>query len=158
MTAPTATPRSTPTGIPLGDGFSTKITLALNPTICFWEKTVQPPGIDGGDAVNTTTMHNTVWRTMHPRALKTLTDITTTAAYDPQIYTAALAACNVPTTITITFPDGSTLAFYGYLKSITPKANEEGTPPEADIVISPTNWDPTAHEEAGPTLTSVAGT
>lgn len=158
MTAPVATTRGTPAGIPLDDGFSCKITFALDSDISFWEKTVQPPGIDGGDAIEFTSMHNVTWRTFAARQLKTLTSGKTSVMYDPAVYDQILAIVNQATTITITFPDGSTYAFYGYLQKFEPSELQEGENPMADVTFQPTNWDPTAHVEAGPTLVSVAGT
>ena len=158
MTAPAATSRTTPGGIPLFDGFSTKITLASDPDISFWEKNVQPPALDGGDAIDITTMHNVLWRTKNPRVLIDMGDIQATAAYDPACYTQIQSVLNVSTTITVTFPDGSTIAVYGYLKSFTPSDHTEGNRPEAAIVIVVTNYDHAAHAEAGPTVVSVAGT
>lgn len=158
MAAPVATVRSSPSGIKLKDGFSTKITFATDDNIEFWEKSVKPPGIDGGDSIPQTTMHNTAWRTMAPRQLKTLTESSTTVAYDPVLYTSILALINVETTITVTFPDGSTLAFYGFLQKFEPSELKEGEQPEASVTITPTNFDPTNHVEAAPVLASVAGT
>jgi hypothetical protein len=131
---------------------------AADPDICFWEVEVTPPGIDGGDPVDTTTMLNETWRTRAPRALYTLTNAQLTAAYDPEIYTNILALINVETAITVHFPDGSTVAFYGFLQTFTPAALVEGTQPRATIVIVPTNQDPTSGAEEAPVVTSVAGT
>lgn len=150
--------RSTPAGLKLEDGFSTKITVALDPAISFWEKSVKPPGFDGGDAIETTTMHNIKLRTMAPRQLKTLTQMTTTAAYDPNVLNQVYSIINRKTTITVRFPDGSTLAFFGYIKSFEPNDMSEGNFPEATVTIVPTNVDPTTGAEADPVLTSVAGT
>lgn len=158
MAAPTPTARQSPTGIRLDDGFSSLITFGADPNICFWEKTVTPPGIDGGDSIETTTMHTDAWRTMAPRQLKTLTDSSTTVAYDPNVFNEILALINVRTTITVTFPDGSTLAFYGFLRSFEPSELTEGEQPEATVNLTPTNYDPTNDVEAAPVLTSVAGT
>lgn len=158
MTAPVATPRGTPTGIKLEDGFSTKITMSLNPTIELWEKTVKPPGLDGGDAVNTTTMHNVTYRTMAPRKLKTLTEITSTCAYDPLCYVDLLSMINRKQTLTVTFPDGTTLAFYGYLKSFEPNDVSEGNMPEATVHFVPTNADPVTGAEQAAVLVNVSGT
>ena len=80
MAAPTPTVRITPPGIFLRDGFSTLITFAVDPNIDLWEKVVKPPGLDGGEKVETTTMHNTVWRTFGPRELITMTAATMTCA------------------------------------------------------------------------------
>jgi hypothetical protein len=158
MAAPTPTPRVTPTGKYLDDGHQTLVTFARDTNVNLWEKSVTPPGIDGGDEIDVTTMHNVLWRTTRPRQLQTLTEMTFTAAYDPNIYTQVLALVNQDDTITVTFLDGSTVAFYGYLKSFTPDAATEGEQPEATVVVVPTNWDATNSVEAGPTVTEVAGT
>lgn len=155
---PTPTTRQTPGGIHLEDGHSTKITIAADPDVSLWEKTVTPPGVDGGDAIEQTTMHNTTWRPMAPRQLKTLTEVSFTAAYDPDAYNQLVTLINRETTITIRFPDGSTLAFYGFLKSFEPNEMSEGEQPDANCTITPTNADPTTGAESGPVLTSVAGT
>ena len=86
MAAPATTASSTPAGIHLSDGYSTKIAFERDPDVSFWEKTVAPPGLDGGDPIETTTMHNATFRTMRPRALYTLSEMTTTVAYDPNVY------------------------------------------------------------------------
>jgi hypothetical protein len=158
MAAPTPGTRTDPVGIKIDDGFSTLISFAADPDVSFWEKTVTPPGIDGGDAIETETMHNDVWRTRVSRSLKTLTDAETTVAYDPAVFTQIVALCNVETTITIHFSDGSTYCFYGYLRTFEPGEISEGEQPEATVTITPTNYDPVNHVEAGPVLTSVAGT
>jgi hypothetical protein len=155
---PAAGVRVTPAGLKLEDGFSTKITVALDTDISFWEKSVKPCGFDGGDAIETTTMHNVKLRTMAPRQLKTLTQMTCTAAYDPDVFNQIYEIINRKTTITVRFPDGSTLAFFGYVKSFEPNDMSEGNFPEATVTIVPTNVDPTTGAEADPVLTSVAGT
>ncbi len=158
MAAPTPTVRGTPAGIKLKDGFSSKVTLGALPTASFWEKKIKPPGLDGGEPIQQTTMHNVTYRTTAPRQLKTLTPQTFTAAYDPNFYNQLLSRVNVEDTITHQFGDGSTLAYYGFLKSIVPNDVEEGAQPEAQIEIVPTNWDYINHVEAAPVLTSVSGT
>lgn len=158
MAAPATTARATPDGRYLKDGYQTLIAPAADPDVAFWEKTVTPPGMDGGDAIDNTTMHNETWRTMRSRALVTLTDMTLTVAYDPDIYDEALALLNVETSWTVHFPDGSTLDFYGFLRLFEPQDMSEGEQPEANITISPTNFDVTNNVEAGPVMTEVAGT
>src|SRR5688572_27171775 len=158
MAAPTPTARVAPSGIKLCDGYQTLVTPASDPNIEFWEKSVTPPGIDGGDPIDSTTMQNDEWRTMCPRRLKTLTESTLTAGYDPNLYNSILALINIETTWTVTYPDGSTLAFYGFLKMFEPQELTEGGFPEATITIVPTNYDPVNDVEAAPVLTSVAGT
>ena len=158
MAAPAPTARPAPAGIKLGDGYQTLITIAADTDISFWEKTVTPPGVDGGDTIDQTTMHNTFWRTSRARSLALLTEMTTVAAYDPDVYDEVIAILNDETTITITFPDGSTLAFFGYLRVFQPNEVSEGEQPEATITIQPTNIDPVNNVEAGPVMTEVEGT
>ena len=164
MAAPEATVRGTPGGKKLQDGFSTLITLALDATIEFWEKSGPPPGIEGGDPIDQTTMHNEVWKTWQPRALKTLEPFTVTVAYDPICYggdaadESVLEAINRNDTITVTFPDGTTLAFFGYLQNFLPQDHVEGEQPEAQVTLVPTNYDPVNDVEAGPVMVNITGT
>ena len=165
MAAPTATTRLDPSdaptnGIKLEDGHPTKVTICSRPSLLIWEKTASPPPVEGGDAIDTTTFFNTTWRTSAPRALKTLDEFTYTGAYEPGIYGTdeIMAAVNRRDTITVEFPDGSTLAFYGYLRRFEPGEHVEGEMPMATITIVPTNWDPTNSTEEAPVLTNVAGT
>lgn len=158
MAAPASTVRQTPAGIKLDDGFPTKIAFARDPDVSLWEIGVTPPGIDGGDPIDTTTMHNVTWRTMSPRQLKTLTPFSFRAAYDPVVYTSIVELINEPGAITVHLPDGSKLDFYGFLQTFEPDEHAEGEFPEASCAICPTNYDPVNRVEAAPVLTSVAGT
>lgn len=145
--------RTTPVGTALEDGFSTKIALAIDPDISFWEKDVTPPGVDGGDAIEQTTHFNSAWRTFAPRSLKTGTDITVVAAYDPAVYSQIVAAININGLITVHFPDGSTLDVYGYLRTFSPGNLVEGTMPEATCTFTVTNVNPATGAEAAPVFT-----
>jgi len=159
MAAPSSTTRATPAGIKLDDGYSTKIAFSRDSNVSFWEKTLSPPGLDGGDPIDTTTMHNLDWRTMSARQLATLSEFTCTAAYDPNVYNDIINnLLNQEGSITVHFPDGSKLDFFGYLRSFQPQDVAEGAQPEAQITIVPTNYDPTNNVEASPVLTQVAGT
>lgn len=139
------------------DGFSTIITFSENSTIAFYEKTVTPPGISGGGSNDVTTMRNTAWRTFAPKKLKTLTDVSAEVAYDPAVYSSVVTMCNINQSITVTFPDGDTLVFYGWLDEFTPNANEEGSQPTANITIIMSNRDETG-QEVGPTYTAATTT
>jgi hypothetical protein len=157
MANPTATARGTPAGIRLRNGFPTKVTLGANPTVSFWEQTVKPSGRDNGDPIDTSTMFSTR-KTKSPRALSEDTPVTGKAAYDPNVFTQIDSLIGVETTITVTFPDGSTDAKYGYLKSFVPNECQDGEMPTADYEMVITSWDQSAHADASHTLTSVAGT
>jgi hypothetical protein len=146
----TTTERGTPGGTKLGDGYQCLIAFAQDADVSLWEKSVTPPGIDGGDPVDTSTMHNTTYRTKAARQLKELTNGSFTAAYDPQVYDQIVSLINVEGWITVHFPDGSTLDFMGYLKSFTPGEIVEGSQPEAECEIVCTNENSTG-AETGPT-------
>lgn len=158
MGTPANTSRSTPVGIKLGDGYSSLIAFAADPDVSFWEKTVQPIGLEGGEEVDTTTMHNVTVRTSAARGLQTTTPANIVAAYDPQVYDQILALVNVEGSITVHFPNGDTLDFFGFLRSFIPTVMEEGTQPEANIVIVSTNTDPSDGSEASPNYITAAGT
>lgn len=158
MAPPVTTSRVIPPGIKLLDGFSTVIAFSLDSNVNLWEIGVSPPGVDGGDAIEVTNMHNVTWRTFEPRALYTLTESSFTSFYDPVVYDEVLSLINVRGSVTIHFPDGSTLDFYGYLRVFEPQEIVEGDVPQANVTIQPTNWDPTNNVEAAPVMTSVAGT
>ena len=158
MGVPATTVRVTPVGIKLGDGYTCRIAFAADPDVSFWEKTVQPPGLDGGDPVDTTTMYNAQVRTMASRALITMTPLQITAAYDPKVYDQILALVNVEGAITILFPDDATLDFFGFLQKFEPEALKEGEQPTANITVVPTNTDPTDGSEAVPNYKTGSGT
>ena len=155
--APTPTARVDPAGIKLEDGYRSLITIAADTNVEFWEKSITPPGLDGGDPIDTTTMHNDVYRTMAPRGLKTMTPVTVVAAYDPIVYSSVLPLIDVETTITITWRDGTTLAFYGFIQKFEQGELVEGELPEITLTIVPTNADPTTGAEEAAVLTNVPG-
>ena len=123
----------------MNDGFSTLITFAEDSDVQMWEKTVTPPGISAGGAIEKTTMHNSAYRTQAPKSLKTLTDAGAVVAYDPAVFTEILAMIGVNQAITITWPDSSTLLFYGWIDEFTPGENAEGQQPTATLKIIPSN-------------------
>lgn len=150
MAAPTLTARGTPVGTMMRDGYRSLIALANDDDILFWEKQVTPPGLDGGDPINTTTMHNDQWRTFSSMALITLTPFSTVAAWDPRLYLNILAILNDETSISVHFPAGDAYWFYGYLQRLEPGPLVEGTQPEATVTFVPTNFDPVNFVEADP--------
>ena len=158
MSAPTPTAFVDPNGIMLEDGYQTLMNFSLLPALCLQIITVKPPGLEGGDPIDQTSMHNDEMRTSAPRALITLTQGTIKAAFDPAVWTQARSIINRNQTITTRLPDGSTLAFYGWLRAIDPDELAEGTRPEMTVTVEPSNRDPITKAEEGPVLTSVVGT
>lgn len=158
MSVPASTPRQTPAGIPLWDGFSSKIAPASNPTISFWEITVQPFKLSTGEPINQVTMHNVRYRTFRAPALLTVGALKLKVAYDPNLINQLEAIGGVNMAWTQTYPDGSKNDFFGFFQEFDPEPLEEGKRPEATIEIAVTNIDPVAHVEQGPVTTSAPGT
>jgi len=136
----------------LEDGLSTLISLANLPTIKLCEKTVTPPGVDGGGSNDLTSMKNTAWRTLAPKRLKTLTEASASVFYDPAVYDEIVAQGNINQLITVTFSDGSKIAFFGWLNTFTPDEIVEGEAPTASVTFIPSNRD-LLGVETGPVYT-----
>ena len=158
MAAPTPSAIPTPSGIKLKDGYRCFVTIATAPTIGLWTKSATPPGVDGGEPVDQTTMHNDDWVTRAFQQLLDLKESTFKAAYDPAVYTTMVSAANVETTITYHFSDGSTLCFYGGVRMFDFDEMVRGTQPTCTVTFTPTNFDNVNKVEAAPVLTSVEGT
>lgn len=128
----------------IDDGHGTTISFSSQPSgtgpgITFWEKEVTPPGLDGGGENDITTMRNSTYRTKSPKQLITLTEMSCVVSYDPNFYDDILALINLNNQITITFPDATTLTFWGWLDKFVPGNLVEGEQPTADITIVPSN-------------------
>ncbi len=158
MAAPTPSARSTPVGRKAPDGYRTTISFSKFLTVAVWEKDVKPPGIDGGEPIDTTTMLNDLWRTMAPRQLKKLEPISANCAYDPDDYPRLISMCLEEQVCTVRMPNGGTIAFYCYINKVDPQDNKEGEQPMISLSIIPTNEDPSDRTEQGPVYTPAAGT
>jgi hypothetical protein len=152
----TTTARATPVGNRLKRGFRILIAFAADPDVSIWEKTVKPPGVDGGEPVDTTTQHNVDVRTFAARVLKGITEGQSKVAYDPACYPQLIALINVETWMTVHFPDGSTVDFCGFLRTFVPAEAEEPTQPEATVTFTATNQDPDTGLEQLPVYTAAA--
>lgn len=156
MAAPTPTARTNPTGTtaaPDPDGQGTKITFSAAAGLAIWEQEVKPSSFENGDPVNMTNMFNTTWRTKLPKILKEMGEVSGVCGINAASIPLAYAQVGVNQTITLTFRGGSTLCFYGYLKTFDPQNHQEGVEKTANITIVPTNIDPVNNVEAGPVYT-----
>ncbi|MGL6095055.1 MAG: hypothetical protein ACRC7O_04545 [Fimbriiglobus sp.] len=161
MAAPVAaTVRQSPTGIKLEKGYRILHVFAAGPTklVNIWEMSGKPLGYDGGDPIDTSTFENTQFKTKAAQQLIDTTEATFKFAYDPECYNDLLALVNDPTTITDFFPDGSTLAYFGYLQKVEFDELVADAMPTGTATIASTNYDPVGRVEAKPVMTSVAGT
>lgn len=157
MATPGPDARSTPSGLPLRDGFGTLYTFANDPDISLWEKEATPTGMDNGEPIDQTTFHNTTYETAWPQSLTKITNGSFLAAYDPAVENQILAQIGSNQEVTTTFNDGSTKAFWGYLKSFIPQRHTKGAQPTAEVEIVATNLD-ASFAEYGPAVASVTGT
>lgn len=132
----------------LDDGFATLILVANLPSVKFYEKEVTPPGYSGGGAIDTTTMRNTAYRTAAPKQLKSLSPVTAVVAYATDCLDDVWAQIGTNQLITITYPDGSTIAFYGWIDEFTPSNHTEGEQPTATLTIIPSMRDAAGAETA----------
>ncbi len=128
------------------DGYQTTISFsALSSGIVFnvvaKEKGITPPAIEGGGKIDLTTMRNSNVRTFYPKQLYTLGDSSVVVAWDPTLYEEMASVIGVNQTITITFPDATTLAFWGTLDGFAPNEQVEGDQPTAVLTIIATNLD-----------------
>jgi len=130
--------RQDPVGTFFDEGYQSLISFAADPDFSFWETVVGAPGIDGGDPVPTTTMHNTSLRTKAPRKLKELTPFQVQGKIASGTPDQAYALINVNGWVTIKWPDGTDYSFPGYLKSWQPAQSQEGAPLEGTLEIIPT--------------------
>lgn len=120
----------------LDDGYQTLITFA-DGALEVYEKEVQPPGIQGGGEIDTTTHNNATWRTKSPKSLKQMDPTSHTVAFDTAIYASIVAQINSNQLITVTLPNGATIAFWGWIDEFTPNAFVEGEQPTAEMTIIP---------------------
>jgi hypothetical protein len=158
MAAPGVTARTIPTGFKMPDGFKTTIAMAENPGVQFWEMTVKPMTVDGGELIPTTSQLNVAWRTFAPKSLKTGLPVTGKAFYDPNVIPELIAMINVGQAITVHLPTNATIAFWGVLQKYEFEEQEEGKSPMLTYTIGVTNWDPVNNVEAGPVYTPAGGT
>jgi hypothetical protein len=158
MANPTITARSAPSGKKLRDGFRSLVAFARDPDVSLWERSVKAPGVSGGDPIDQTTMHNDDVMTKAPQSLIEWTNGSMVCGYDPAVLGQILQLVNKEGSITVHWPDGSTLAFYGYLGTFDVQEKSKGAMPLANCEIVVTNWDPVNDVEVKPLLTSVAGT
>lgn len=119
------------------DGHATLVTFELNFNVMLWEKTVTPPGREGGGAIAVDTMRNTRYLVQHPKKLVKLSDMTITASWDPRFYTDIVTLQNILQWIIVRFPNGRDYAFHGWLDTFKPNEHRHGEMPTAEVTIIP---------------------
>jgi hypothetical protein len=138
------------------DGFKTVYSIQ-GVTAKFEEISVQPPELDAGGEISQTTMRNSRWRTSTGKQLISMGTMTSKVAYDAAVLPQMQAILGLTKLITITWPDGASVAFLGSVDKFTPDELTEGTRPEASITIIP-NMRTVAGVETAPVYTSATST
>lgn len=123
----------------LEEGFPTIYTLADAPNIKMKEKTVTPPSVSMGGRKNITNMRNTAWRTGAPKKLKSTGQMQATVTYDPAVLEDIIAQAGNNQLITITYPDASTWAFWGWIEEFNAGQLEEGEEGTATVIFEVSN-------------------
>jgi hypothetical protein len=159
MAAPATTARSTPPGIKIRDGYSSKIAFARDPDFDIFEVEVGLPSPDGGELIDITDMFNVLHKTKYPRSLIDWEGFDVLCHYDPDAYNQFLTnLVNKNGSITVHVSDGSTVDFWGVAMKLTFSRLVEGSVAEGTLTVGLTNLDTVNNVEAGPVITSVAGT
>lgn len=114
------------------EGYATTIDLG---GVVIWELESTPPGIDGGNPINVTSMRNTLWETQLPKTLKKLTMAKFKCAFAGEAYNTLNALINVNRPMVITLPDGKRISAWGWLRKFIPDPLKEGEQPTADVEI-----------------------
>ena len=163
MAAPSATARGTPGGIMIPDGMRTKVTLSLNTTIQIEEVEVKPFGFDNGEPIEQDSMWSGALQVVRAQQITKCTPCTVICKYDPAALDALRTLQGVERSgsnaqiITETFYDGSTRAWYGYVRGADPDSLAIGGKGKMTVTLQPTNWDPVNNAYAAPVMVSVAG-
>ncbi len=140
----------------LKDGFGITMTFAAKASFALSvdPTSITPPGVDGGDKIDATTHTNIRYRTAFSRQLVEITDSSFTAMYDPDYHEDITSLINNNNLITFIFPDASTVAVYGFLKSFAPNEYVEGEGASAEFEIVITNVHSDTGVETGPAYTA----
>jgi hypothetical protein len=132
----------------LDDGHSSTIMFSDDPTIRLFEKEVTPPAFQSGGPIDTTTMRNIRYRTNSPKKLITNGQMSSTVAYATESYPRIQTMLGRNQLVTVLFPDGAHIMFWGWLDSFAPGALAEGAQPTAAVVVQPSNHDDDGNEVA----------
>jgi hypothetical protein len=150
MANPSISFRVIPIAVRLDVGYQAVIAWHSVTNLAVFEKTLQPPALDGGDPIMTTTQLNENYESKAPQRLRGHGDGVVVAAYDPHVFSTLEGLINVPDSITWGWPDGSAVAYWSYLRKVEFTAMEKGSQPEMTLTIVVTDWDPINCVTAGP--------
>ena len=120
------------------DGHATTIDLG---STTLQEVSISPNSISSGGEIDVTSMDNDDWRTKAPKKLHESGEVSFSAIYDPAQIGTYLSDVGRNKLIKITFANGDTLEFYGWVDSFSPSEISEGEVPTVDVTIIVSNQD-----------------
>lgn len=130
----------------LVEGYQTLVTFSATPGLFLRVRELQPPEIDGGGEIDTTTMLNAAARTRSQKTLVHWNAITMQCQYDPFVYFQMSGTINVRQLMTVTFPDAAIVPVWGFVDKFTPTSLKEGEFPLAEVKFIPTHRTTTGAE------------
>lgn len=135
----------------LVDGYKTTINLTADLVVL--EIEVTPPAIDGGEPIPQDHMQSGFLSIFFPRKRRRLAPFTLMVAWNsfaynqitqsvtPNAVAGMIASVNKNQSMTITFSDGATLSFWGFVSKFEPGTMKDGERPTATLTIVPSLLD-----------------
>jgi hypothetical protein len=121
--------------------------------------TITPAPLEGGEAIDTTSLANTQFKTSMPQTLISCGDLTFSGELNADALDDAVDSINKEATAVVVVGNGGgTFTYYGYLKSVTPGSLTAGEKATMDGVFAVTNTVTTAYvpTETAPTFATGA--
>lgn len=156
--APPVTSRTVPVGYKLPEGFKSALAPSLRPGINFWETELAPAGASVPE-IDISSQHNTTWRQKWISALKESKPVPMVGGYDPDEMDNIIFLLGAQSgSFTIHAPQNTKYAYWGAMSDLTFQPWRAGQFPLLNATWTVTNYDPTTRTEAGPSVTTAAGT
>lgn len=110
----------------MDDGFSTVLSFANLPDIKMYERELVLPALKGGGGKDTTNMRQLAHRSQTEDILRSVSSFTVTAAFATDAFADAKLQLGINQLISLIFPDGLQMQFYGWMEEFTPQKFVEG--------------------------------
>lgn len=137
----------------LRDGLKTLVFLSGLPRALWGEIELTPPGVTGRGPIDMVGLRQLAWATQAPKSIKNLTPLNCKVMYDPEVIPQVWNTIQKNQQITVQFPTGAQLIFWGWLEECNFDPNSEGNRPTLNWVVQPSNLDSQC-SETGPAWVS----
>lgn len=126
----------------LKDGIGTIITFTLGPfPPLYGEVELTPPGFNMGGPIDMTGLRTTGWVPQAPKSLKAGQPANVKVMFDPALVPAVWQVAGKNQTISIRWPTGATLNWWGWIEELSFEPHQTGQRPLASMVLQPSNLD-----------------